>query len=174
MPGPVLAFILSFPWLGPSRPHTDQAAWQELIAVFQGRGITVVSDHPRCSEPDLDGLYVRGQRSVVVCPRGDRSATLRHEGWHLVQSLCLEGRPWLTPEAIDQGLSRRDRLELQALVQPQRWQREAEARAMANRPQPAYLQAFTEACSARLPLPAPQPTAPGGTSKRNEATVDQP
>jgi len=159
MQGLLLGFILSFPWFGPAQPRTDPAAWQELVSLFQARGVTVLSDHPRCREPDLDGLYVRGQRAVVVCRRGDQASTLRHEGWHLVQSLCLQGRPWLQPEAIDQALSRRDRLELQALVQPPRWQREAEARAMANQPQSAYLQAFTEACRERLPQLDPLPPA---------------
>jgi hypothetical protein len=163
MQGLLLAFILSFPWLGPGQPRTDPAAWQELVTLFQGRGVTVLNDHPRCSEPDLDGLYVRGQRAVVVCRRGDRASTLRHEGWHLVQSICLQGHPWLQPEAIDQALNRRDRRELQALVQPERWQREAEARAMANQPQKAYLQAFSEACRDRLPVLEPLPSAPDAT-----------
>lgn len=148
----LLAFILPIPWLRPGQPRTDPAAWLELVTVFQGRGIAVLSEHPRCREPDLDGLYVRGERAVVVCQRGDRASTLRHEGWHLVQSLCLNGSPWLTPEATTQALSRRDQLELQALVQPQRWQREAEARAMANQPQRAYLEAFSTACRDRLPI----------------------
>ena len=67
----------------------------ELLAGFQSRGITVKSDHPRCRERGLEGLYVRGSTALVICPQGDRSITLRHEGWHLVQSLCLAGRPWL-------------------------------------------------------------------------------
>ena len=166
----LLAFLL--PWFSPAAPRTDPAAWQELVAVFEARGITIRSDHPRCRERDLDGLYVRGERAVVVCERNDRSSTLRHEGWHLVQSLCLQGRNWLTAEAIEQGLNRRDRQELQALVAPERWQREAEARAMANRPQAAYLQAFDEACGDRLPLQGPLqrplPTAPSLDPIRSE------
>ena len=85
---------------------------------------------------------------MVVCNRGDRSSTLRHEGWHLVQSLCLQNRAWLQADAIERGLSDSDRAELQALVLPERWQREAEARVMAKRSVDDYIQAMNEACSA--------------------------
>ncbi len=111
----------------------------------------VSADHQRCSEPDLYGLYVRGSRTVVVCNRGDRTATLRHEGWHLVQSLCLKGQPWLTADEVDRGIDRQDRLELQALVQPERRQREAEARAMARLSNDRYLEELQRACCRGTP-----------------------
>jgi len=144
----LLAFLI--PFLRPQQIETgsDPAAWLQLIADFQARGVRVRSDHPRCAEPDLDGLYRRGDRELVVCERGDRSLTLRHEGWHLVQTLCLHGRAWLQTEAIERGLSTSDRAELQALVQPERWQREAEARVMAKRSVNDYIKAMNEACSA--------------------------
>lgn len=143
------AFLLPFPLFRPM-VRTDQAAWGQLLAEFNARGIAVSSDHPRCREPDLYGLYVRGSRTVVVCERGDRSNTLRHEGWHLVQSVCLNGRPWLSPEQIEERLSRDDRLELRVLVQPERRQREAEARAMARLATNDYLQDLNRACAERL------------------------
>ena len=148
------AFLLPLPFFRPAE-RTDQAAWGQLLAAFSERGVTVNSDHPRCQEPNLYGLYVRGSRTVVVCERGDRSSTLRHEGWHLVQSLCLQGRPWLSSQQIEQRLSRDDRLELQTLVQPDRWQREAEARAMARLRANDYLQELNRACTEHL-LPQPQ------------------
>lgn len=141
----LLAFFFLWP-LGRSQPRTDQAAWQQLTAGFAERGIAVVSQHPRCTEPNLDGLYVCGRREVVVCERGDRSSTLRHEGWHLVQSLCLFDRPWLEPAEVERRLSRNDRRELQALVKPERWAREAEARVMAQLNPTAYLAAMDEGC----------------------------
>jgi len=144
-----LAFVLPLPFFRPAE-RTDQAAWRQLLAAFEERGVTIRSDHPRCREPDLYGLYVRGTRTVVVCERGDRSSTLRHEGWHLVQSLCLQGRPWLSPEQIEPRLGRDDRVELQALVQPDRWQREAEARAMARLKANDYIQELNQACTDRL------------------------
>ena len=144
-----LAFLLPLPFFRPTE-RTDQEAWSQLLAAFGERGVTVSSDHPRCREPDLYGLYVRGSRTVVVCERGDRSSTLRHEGWHLVQHLCLQGRPWLSHEQIERGLSRDDRLELQVLVQPDRWQREAEARAMAQLQANDYLQELNRACTDHL------------------------
>ena len=150
--GPLLlAFILNLPFLRPAAPRTDHRAWLELVAAFQARGVDVSSEHPRCREPNLDGLYVRGQRRVVVCERGDRALTLRHEGWHLAQSLCLLDAHWLSDDDIAKALSRQDRLELDALVQPERRRREAEARAMANLPQVHYLEVLEQACLKRLP-----------------------
>jgi hypothetical protein len=147
----LLGFLLSLPFLRPAAPRTDPQAWQELRVAFEARGVVIRSDHPRCQELNLDGLYVRGQRTVVVCNRGDRSLTLRHEGWHLAQSLCLLDGPWLSHSAITQALTRQDRQALQVLVQPERWRREAEARAMANQPLPRYLQALEQVCQIRLP-----------------------
>lgn len=156
-----LAFLLPLPFFR-SAPRTDQAAWRQLLEAFSQRGVLVTSDHPRCREPNLYGLYVRGSRTVVVCERGDRSATLRHEGWHLVQSLCLQGRPWLSLPQIDAGLSRSDRLELQTLVQPEQLQREAEARVMARLSAADYLAELNRACAQRLvPQPSPDPWAGG-------------
>lgn len=147
-----LAFVLPLPFFRPAE-RTDQTAWSLLLAAFQERGVTISSAYPRCREPNLYGLYVRGTRTVVVCDRGDRSRTLRHEGWHLVQSLCLQGRPWLRPEQIEARLSRDDRVQLQALVQPDRWQRKAEARKMAQLKANDYIQVLNEACT---DLPARQ------------------
>ena len=146
----LLAFLLRIPLFRSTGERTNQAAWEQLVAEFNLRGVVVSSDHPRCQEPNLYGLYVRGSQTVVVCNRGDRSTTLRHEGWHLVQSLCLEGRAWLQTDAIERGLNTNDRAELQTLVQPERWQREAEARVMAKRSVSEYIQAMNEACTARL------------------------
>jgi hypothetical protein len=145
----LLAFLLPIPLFRSTGERTNQAAWEQLVAEFSRRGVAVSSDHPRCQEPNLYGLYVRGSQTVVVCNRGDRSSTLRHEGWHLVQSLCLQNRAWLQPDVIDRSLNSSDRAELQALVQPERWQREAEARVMAKRSVSDYIQAMNEACSER-------------------------
>ena len=142
----LLAFLFFLPF-GRSQPRTDLAAWQQLSAGFADRGIAVVSNHPRCAEPNLDGLYVRGRREVVVCERGDRSATLRHEGWHLVQTLCLFDRPWLEAAEVEHRLSRDDRRELEALVRPERRAREAEARVMAQLKPVDYLVALDQACA---------------------------
>lgn len=148
----IAAFLLPLPFVRPTE-RTDPQVWRQLVAAFDRRGVTVTSDHPRCREATLYGLYVRGTRTVVVCERGDRSATLRHEGWHLVQSLCLQGRPWLSPEQTAARLQRRDLRELQALVQPERRPREAEARAMAQLPVTAYLLELDRACPQRVDPP---------------------
>jgi hypothetical protein len=142
----LLAFLIPLPF-----PQAGQRvktrAWQELIVAFQARGISVRTTHPRCREPDLLGFYVQGRREVVVCPRGEPSTTLRHEGWHLVQSICLSGGTWLVAETVEPQLSREDRRELGLLVRPQRRPGEAEARLMARLPPAAYLQAMDRACA---------------------------
>jgi hypothetical protein len=136
----------------PAPPRPDRTAWAQVLTGLQQRGVAVVGSHPRCSEPDLDGLYVRGRTEVVVCPRGEPSTTLRHEGWHLVQSLCLQGKPWLNATQIKSLLSRDDHRALQALMTPERWHREAEARVMARQRPAAYLQAMDLACAGKLPF----------------------
>lgn len=157
----LLAFLIPVP-LTRSRPapRPDRAAWAQVLAGFQQRGVAVVDQHPRCAEPDLDGLYVRGSIEVVVCPRGEPSTTLRHEGWHLVQSLCLMGTPWPPAANPEARLSRIDRRELQLLVSPEQRQREAEARLMAQLGPDAYLEALDQACAGRLPLGQPGEPSP--------------
>ena len=125
---------------------------QEAIAAFEQRGFVIRREHPRCAEPQLFGLYVRGRREVVVCPKGNQLETLLHEGWHGVQSLCLRGTPLVGSDALLRQLGRRDRRELQLLYRPDQWQREAEARVMAREPLGRYLEALDRACAA----PAPQ------------------
>jgi hypothetical protein len=125
---------------------------QEAIAAFEQRGFVIRRDHPRCAEPQLFGLYVRGRREVVVCPKGNQLETMLHEGWHGVQSLCLRGTPLVGSDALLRQLGRRDRRELQLLYRPDQWQREAEARVMAREPLGRYLEALDRACAA----PAPQ------------------
>ena len=125
---------------------------QEAIAAFEQRGFVIRRDHPRCAEPQLFGLYVRGRWEVVVCPKGNQLETLLHEGWHGVQSLCLRGTPLVGSDALLRQLGRRDRRELQLLYRPDQWQREAEARVMAREPLGRYLEALDRACAA----PAPQ------------------
>lgn len=151
MPAAVLlAFVLPIPLGRPAPARTDPQAWLTLEAAFRARGVAVVAQHPRCSEAGLFGLYVRGSRTVVVCPKGDRSDTLRHEGWHLVQSLCLGGKPWLSPQQVQASLSRQDRRDLQQVVTADRWWREAEARAMARMTLPNYLGELNRACADSL------------------------
>ena len=145
----VLAFVIMLPFQR-SQPRTDASAMRELMGGVESRGVKVVTDHPRCTEATLEGLYVRGSREVVVCQRGDQSNTLRHEGWHLVQTLCLASTPWLTTEEIERGLTGQDRKELVVFVSRDSWQREAEARVMAQLKPKLFFEAVDRACSARL------------------------
>jgi hypothetical protein len=144
-----LAFVIILPFHH-SQPRTDANAMRELVSGFESRGVKVVNDHPRCSEATLEGLYVRGSREVVVCRRGDQSNTLRHEGWHLVQTLCLASTPWLTTDEIERGLTGQDRKELLVFVNRDSWPREAEARVMAQLTPKLFFEAVDRACSTPL------------------------
>ena len=145
----ILAFVIMLPFHR-SQPRTDASAMRELVSGFERRGVKVVTDHPRCTEATLDGLYVRGSREVVVCRRGDQSNTLRHEGWHLVQTRCLASTPWLTTDEIERGLTSQDRKELLVFVNRDNWPREAEARVMAQLPPKLFFEAVDRACSTGL------------------------
>ena len=91
--GGVCATLLAVVILQPLGANARSDKLQEAIAAFEQRGFVIRREHPRCAEPQLFGLYVRGRREVVVCPRGNQLETLLHEGWHAVQSLCLRGTP---------------------------------------------------------------------------------
>ena len=150
--GGVCATLLAVVILQPLGANARGDKLQEAIAAFEQRGFVIRREHPRCAEPQLLGLYVRGRREVVVCPKGNQLETLLHEGWHGVQSLCLRGTPLVGSDALLRQLGRRDRRELQLLYRPDQWQREAEARVMAREPLGRYLEALDRACAA----PAPQ------------------
>ena len=125
---------------------------------LEERGVSVLLEHPRCSERNLFGLYVRGRRQVVVCSRGNQTNTLLHESWHLVQSQCLKGSPYVDEVQLRMELPRRDRRELEVLYTAQQWQREAEARYMAIQPMDRYFSAMDALCPMLPPkLPKVQP-----------------
>jgi hypothetical protein len=142
--------------MGSAALAADRSELAQIEQAFVSRGIGIQWSHPRCSEADLFGLYLRVQRQVVVCPRGNQRETLMHEGWHAVQSLCLNGASLLPVDDMLRRLSYRDRRELQLLYQPQQWQREGEARLMATQPLDRYLKSVEDACKDtrfRTPFP---------------------
>lgn len=145
----LLAFTLLVP-LPHRHPVTGPGRLLELVNGFESRGVQIINEHLRCSDSRLHGFYIRGSRQVVICQRGDQSYTLRHEGWHLVQSLCLSGREWLTSPYIEDHLSQQERIELRLFVDQSSWTREAEARVMAQFPPDQYFKALDAACSNRL------------------------
>jgi len=149
--GIVSATLLGVALLQPLGAKARGDALQAAIAAFEQRGFVIRREHPRCAEPQLLGLYVRSRREVVVCPRGNQLETLLHEGWHAVQTVCLNGTPLLGSEVLLHQLDRRDRRELERLYAPTQWPREAEARLMACEPLDRYLQALDRACTAAPP-----------------------
>jgi hypothetical protein len=145
----LLAFTLFLPFHR-SPPPNRSSTLPALISGFEARGVQVEIDHPRCSDRNLHGFYSRGSRHVVICQRGDQSYTLRHEGWHLVQALCLLGQQWLTSTYVEDRLSQQDRTELRLFVNKDSWTREAEARVIAQLPPDPYFNAVDAACSLHL------------------------
>jgi hypothetical protein len=144
---PKLLTILGVVCMGSAVLAADRSDLGQIEQAFVSRGIGIQWNHPRCSEVDLFGMYLRVQRQVVVCPRGNQRETLMHEGWHAIQSLCLNGAPLLPVEDMLRHLSYRDLRELQLLYQPQQWQREGEARFMAAQSLDRYLKSVDNACN---------------------------
>lgn len=157
----------------------DANAFNALVQTFRDYGFEVVSTHERClMERNLFGLYLRGTRRIVVCPRGNQLDTLMHEGWHAVQARCRHGQPLLSNEYLRANLSRADLRDIDALYSAKSWHREAEARAMALQKMPLYLAHLESSCGkpaapgtiarpqgAPGPVPAGAPaTAPAGTT----------
>ena len=143
----LLGSHLPMPTQASQRPSAGNSL-EQAIAAFEQRGFVIRREHPRCREPNLYGLYVRGRREMVVCPRGNQRETLLHEGWHAVQSLCLRGQLLFGTDELLQRLGRGERRELEQLYRPEQWPREAEARLMARQPLDAFLQSLDRACGA--------------------------
>jgi hypothetical protein len=155
MKRPLLALLLTLASVpGPAAATRANASWPLIRDAFLQRGFKVVEIHPRCQEKNLFGLYERLSRTIIVCPRGNQTDTLLHEGWHAVQSRCLRGRPVLTVDQLNQGLSRADRRDL-SLYDARQQGREAEARVMARLPPDRYFTFVDRYCA---------PAAPGGAT----------
>jgi hypothetical protein len=143
----------------------NQANFNGMVTTFRNYGFEVVSTHQRClMEPNLFGLYLRGTRRIVVCPRGNQLDTLMHEGWHAVQARCRKGKPLLTEQYLRANLSRADLRDIDALYSAKSWHREAEARAMAAQQIPLYMSHLEASCGAPQAAGGiAQPPAPGAT-----------
>ena len=142
----------------PLRAANQAGTFNAMVNTFQNYGFEVVGNHPRCvQEPNLFGLYLRGTRRIVICPRGNQLDTLMHEGWHAVQARCRKGKPLLTEQFLRANLSRADLRDIDALYSAKSWHREAEARAMAAQQIPLYLSHLESSCGA--------PAAAGGIAQ---------
>lgn len=130
---------------------SGRESFAQLLALFNQRGVEVLSEHPRCNVRTVYGLYVRGRMQVVVCPKGDQRNSLMHEAWHLVQARCLKGAEYFSEPWLREKLNRRDRRDLDALYTSSQWRREAEARYMATLPVQAFFQAYDALCSKPAP-----------------------
>jgi hypothetical protein len=161
----------------PLRAANQAGAFNAMVLTFQNYGFEVVGNHPRCiQEPNLFGLYIRGTRRIVVCPRGNQLDTLMHEGWHAVQARCRKGKPLLTEQFLRANLSRADLRDIDALYSAKSWHREAEARAMAAQQIPLYMSHLESSCGAppaaggiAQPPAVSQPTTPAATAPQPAA-----
>jgi hypothetical protein len=142
-----LAVLLTTVLLAAPKAAANPESFETVRQLFEAHSVMVVSDHPRCREQQLFGLYVRGSRQVIVCRRGNQINTLMHEGWHLAQARCLQGTSYLNEEWLKAELSWRDRRDLDALYKTGQWRREAEARYMANQSIERYFAAFDTVCT---------------------------
>ena len=166
----------------PLRAANQTGTFNSMVLTFQNYGFEVVGNHPRCiQEPNLFGLYIRGTRRIVVCPRGNQLDTLMHEGWHAVQARCRRGKPLLTEEFLRANLSRADLRDIDALYSAKSWHREAEARAMAAQQIPLYMSHLESSCGAPAaaggiaqPPAATQPTSPAVTAPQAGPQPAQP
>ena len=170
----------------PLKAANQAGTFNSMVLTFQNYGFEVVGHHPRCvQEPNLFGLYVRGTRRIVVCPRGNQLDTLMHEGWHAVQARCRKGKPLLTEQFLRANLSRADLRDIDALYSAKSWHREAEARAMAAQQIPLYMSHLESSCGAppasggiaQPPAgtqPATQPTGPAATAPQAAPQPAQP
>lgn len=170
----------------PVRAANQAGTFNSMVLTFQNYGFEVVGNHPRCiQEPNLFGLYIRGTRRIVVCPRGNQLDTLMHEGWHAVQARCRKGKPLLTEQYLRANLSRADLRDIDALYSAKSWHREAEARAMAAQQIPLYLSHLESSCgvppaagATAQPTagtqPATQPAGPAATTPQLAPQPAQP
>jgi hypothetical protein len=166
----------------PLRAANQAGRFNAMVITFQNYGFEVVGNHPRCvQEPNLFGLYIRGTRRIVVCPRGNQLDTLMHEGWHAVQARCRKGKPLLTEQFLRANLSRADLRDIDALYSAKSWHREAEARAMAAQQIPLYLSHLESSCGAPAaaggiaqPPAGTQPTSPAVTAPQAGPQPAQP
>lgn len=153
---------------------SNQANFNAMVNTFRTYGFEVVSTHQRCLlEPNLFGLYLRGTRRIVVCPRGNQLDTLMHEGWHAVQARCRKGKPLLTEQYLRANLSRADLRDIDALYSAKSWHREAEARAMAAQQIPLYMSHLEASCGAP-PAAGGIAQPPAGSSSTPQASAVSP
>jgi hypothetical protein len=168
---------LAWPWAPASATvRFDAQTFNTLVQTFRHYGFEVVGSHQRCrSEPNLFGLYIRGSRRIVVCPRGNQLDTLMHEGWHGVQARCRKGAPLLSNAYLRANLSRADLRDIDALYSDKSWHREAEARAMAVQNMPLYLAHLESSCAALVApgTPAQAVATPVATPAASGAVPSQ-
>jgi len=167
---------LACPWApATAAARFDANAFNALVQTFRNYGFEVVGSHERCrNEPNLFGLYIRGSRRIVVCPRGNQLDTLMHEGWHGVQARCRKGVPLLSHTYLRANLSRADLRDIDALYTDKSWHREAEARAMAAQKLPLYLAHLESSCATVVGPGAPGQRQPPAAAAPAAATPASP
>jgi hypothetical protein len=103
------------------------------IEARTGTQVIWVMGRRKCKSHSLMGCYSESERSIYICQSnhgGDYEeilGTLKHEGWHAVQSSCNSGRAALSDDDIRARMRIRD---IEALKEypPEQRRLEAEAR----------------------------------------------
>ena len=137
---------------GPASAFTVEL--QEIERQIENLGTPVkwAMSHPLCRQ-GLFGAYVPRDDIVFICQenhdRGDYQellGTLKHEGWHVVQKKCNDGRAALRDDQIRQHLKPRDKRSLHG-YHPRQTRAEAEARVVEQIPTEGWLNGVRTYCA---------------------------
>ena len=139
-------------------PATATTNWNEVqqiesrIERLGARVFWMRMNTGTCAQRGLLGVYDLRKRTVFMCQQRLRSSseplidTLKHEGWHAVQSICNGWRPVLGDHKIRALLSQSDKEILRESYDESQHRMEAEARAIENVPTEAYLRGVDHYC----------------------------
>ena len=141
--------------VSPVNAFSDELRSIESQIEALGTPVKWAMDHPLCRQ-GLFGAYVPKDDVVFICQgnhdKGDYQellGTLKHEGWHVVQRKCNNGRAALRDEQIRPHLKPRDRRSLHG-YHPRQTRAEAEARVVEQIPTTGWLNGVRAYCAALL------------------------
>lgn len=145
----ILSLVL---YAGPASAFTSELKEIERQIEALGTPVKWSMAHPLC-ERGLFGAYVPGDDVVFICQgnhdTGDYAellGTLKHEGWHVVQQKCNDGRAALRDDQIRPHLKPRDRRSLHG-YHPKQTRSEAEARVVEQIPTQGWLNGVRAYCA---------------------------
>ena len=148
------ALTLSF-LATPVSAFTDELRDIEQLIENLGTPVKWAMTHPLCRQ-GLFGAYVPKVDIIFICQgnhdNGDYQellGTLKHEGWHVVQRKCNNGRAALRDPQIRAHLKPRDKRSLHG-YHPKQTRSEAEARVVEQIPTAGWLNGVRAYCAQLL------------------------